>query len=209
MWQRNLTCSRRGCFKPARKRAAGLLCPPVQRCGGCRNPSGARYERGEGQAGGSGCGAVRPRRVAIHGGGRRLGRRLGQAVEGGTGESPESRKQRVRGGQDAKGGTGESLGPRGSSRLPQERSWLACTRTIIPRTETDIIMMRGRSIISDGMEGEFMAACGCFVPSDPSRTLQWPWPHGCLLHGAQLQSRSARHAKTLKPAVGYSLVRGS
>ena len=35
--------------KPARKRAAGLLCPPVQRCGGCRNPSGARYERGEGQ----------------------------------------------------------------------------------------------------------------------------------------------------------------
>ena len=35
---------------------------------------------------------------------RRLGRRLGQAVEGGTGESLESRKQRVRGGQDAKGG---------------------------------------------------------------------------------------------------------
>ena len=31
---------------------------------------------------------------------RRLGRRLGQAVEGGTGESPESRKQRVRGGQE-------------------------------------------------------------------------------------------------------------
>ena len=36
----------------------------------------------------------------------------GQAVEGVTGESPESRKQRVRGGQDAKGGKGESLGSR-------------------------------------------------------------------------------------------------
>ena len=105
--------------KPARKRAAGLLCPPVQRCGGCRNPSGARYERGEGQAGGSGCGVVRPGRVVIHGGGRRLGRRLGQAVEGGTGESLESRKQRVRGGQDAKGGKGESL----ESRKQKAQEW--------------------------------------------------------------------------------------
>ena len=98
--------------KPARKRAAGLLCPPVQRCGGCRNPSGARYERGEGQAGGSGCGVVRPRRVVIHGGGRRLGRRLGQVVEGGKGVSLESRKQIVQGGQAVKRGTGGSLGSR-------------------------------------------------------------------------------------------------
>ena len=40
-------------------------------------------------------------------------------MEGGTGESPESRKQRVRGGQDAKGGKGESL----ESRKQKVQEW--------------------------------------------------------------------------------------
>ena len=103
--------------KPARKREAGLQWQPaelrrrpIQRCGGYRNPSGARYERGEGQAGGSGCGVVRPRRVVMHGGGLRLGRRLGQAVKGGTGESLGSRNQTVHGEQAVERGKGESLG---------------------------------------------------------------------------------------------------
>ena len=74
---------------------------------------------GRGKPGGSGCGVVRPGRVVIHGGGRRLGRRLGQDVEGGKGESLESRKHRVRGGQAVKRGTGGSL----ESRKQKAQVW--------------------------------------------------------------------------------------
>ena len=77
------------------------------------------------------CDRRRPGRVVIHGGGRRLGRRLRQAVKGGKGGSLESWKQRVRGGQAVKRGTGESLesrkqngdtltgSPPGSSEVPR------------------------------------------------------------------------------------------
>ena len=42
------------------------------------------YSCGEGQAGGSGCGVIRPRRVVMHGGGLRLRRR---GVDGGEDSS--------------------------------------------------------------------------------------------------------------------------
>ena len=45
----------------------------------------------------------------MHGGGLRLGRRLGQAVKGGTGESLGSRNQTVQGEQAVERGKGESL----------------------------------------------------------------------------------------------------